>query len=515
MNRQNTFLSTYLQLRFSTLIVILVSLISLFSLIPSSFSAEVKLAQDPNTESNLVGYKVYYKTGSSGEPYDGIGIDQGDSGFNILLDNLATPDNPSVSLTGLQDNEFYYFVVTAVNSIGLESGYSSEVMYESSSTSVTYVITSSSGPNGSITPVVTTTVTQGANQTYSISPDSNYHIKDVQVDNVSVGPVAEYIFSNVMSSHEINATFEADQTIFTHTITASCEANGSISPAGLSDVISGSNILFNIAPNANYHIKDVQVDGVTVGAVSAYTFFNVTSDHMITAYFDINTYIINASSAPNGSISPTGSVPVVHGDSQTFTITPEMGYQIGQLTVDGGIVAPTTSYSFTNVTSGHSISANFIPNTYTITASAGDNGSISPVGPLSLEHGLSQTFTIAAAPGYSIADVLVDGASMGAVTSESGNSIEGASVIGNWAVNGNYLSTSSGSTNTEGEVALVSNPIKVKSGDIFSISISDIIKEGFLFNPINNFGPLTVRQIDFITFNKTPADSERSFIAMI
>ena len=296
-------------------------------------------------------------------------------------------------------------------------------MYESSSTSVTYVITSSSGPNGSITPVVTTTVTQGANQTYSISPDSNYHIKDVQVDNVSVGPVAEYIFSNVMSSHEINATFEADQTIFTHTITASCEANGSISPAGLSDVISGSNILFNIAPNANYHIKDVQVDGVTVGAVSAYTFFNVTSDHMITAYFDINTYIINASSAPNGSISPTGSVPVVHGDSQTFTIIPDVGYQIGQLIVDGGIVAPTTSYSFTSVTSGHSISAKFVPNTYTITASAEEYGSISPVGSLSVEHGSSQTFAISAATGYSIADVLVDGASIGAVTSYSFSNI--------------------------------------------------------------------------------------------
>jgi len=79
------------------------------------------------------------------------------------------------------------------------------------------------------------------------------------------------------------------------------------------------------------------------------------------------------------------------------------------------------------------------------------------------------------------------------ITSDSGNIIEGASVIGNWAVNGNYLNTSSGSTNTEGEVALVSNPIKVKSGDIFSISISDIIKEGFLFNPINNFGSHTVR----------------------
>ena len=279
----------------------------------------------------------------------------------------------------------------------------------------------------------------------------------------------------------------------TYAIISSSGHNGSITPLGSTTVTQGANQTYSISPDSNYHIKDVQVDGVSVGALSAYTFFNVTADHTITASFDTNTYIIAASSAPNGSISPTGSVPVVHGDSQSFTITPDIGYQIGQLIVDGGIVAPTTSYSFTNVSSGHSILANFIPNTYTITASAGDNGSISPVGQLSLEHGLSQTFTIAAAPGYSIADVLVDGASMGAVTSESGNSIEGASVIGNWAVNGNYLSTSSGSTNTEGEVALVSNPIKVKSGDIFSISISDIIKEGFLFNPINNFGPLTVR----------------------
>ena len=73
------------------------------------------------------------------------------------------------------------------------------------------------------------------------------------------------------------------------------------------------------------------------------------------------------------------------------------------------------------------------------------------------------------------------------ITSDSGDIIEGASVIGNWSVNGNYLNTSSGSTNTEGNVTLVSNPIKVKSGDIFSISISDVVKEGFLFNPINNF----------------------------
>ncbi len=39
-----------------------------------SYSAEVTLAWDANTESDLAGYKVYYKTGSAGEPYDGTGI---------------------------------------------------------------------------------------------------------------------------------------------------------------------------------------------------------------------------------------------------------------------------------------------------------------------------------------------------------------------------------------------------------------------------------------------------------
>jgi hypothetical protein len=78
------------------------------------------------------------------------------------------------------------------------------------------------------------------------------------------------------------------------------------------------------------------------------------------------------------------------------------------------------------------------------------------------------------------------------ITTDSGNLIEGVSVIVNWAVNGNYLNTSSGSTNSEGNVTLVSNPIKVKSGDIFSISISEIVKDGFLYNPINNSESITV-----------------------
>ncbi len=54
---------------------------------------------------------------------------------------------------------------------------------------------------------------------------------------------------------------------------------------------------------------------------------------------------------------------------------------------------------------------------YTITASAGANGSISPLGAIAVIEGRDQTFTIAPSPAYLISDVLVDGASVGAVPS--------------------------------------------------------------------------------------------------
>ena len=54
---------------------------------------------------------------------------------------------------------------------------------------------------------------------------------------------------------------------------------------------------------------------------------------------------------------------------------------------------------------------------YTITATAGDGGSITPAGEVSVKEGASQTFAIAAQEGYAIADVLVDGQSVGAVDS--------------------------------------------------------------------------------------------------
>ncbi len=61
--------------------------------------------------------------------------------------------------------------------------------------------------------------------------------------------------------------------------------------------------------------------------------------------------------------------------------------------------------------------ANITPETYTITASAESNGGISPSGLITVNRGDSRTFTITPSSGYSIASVLVDGTSVGTVSS--------------------------------------------------------------------------------------------------
>ena len=131
----------------------------------------------------------------------------------------------------------------------------------------------------------------------------------------------------------------------------------------------GGSQTFNITPNANYYLADVLVDGTSVGAVSSYTFTNVTANHTISASFgQLNLWVHNilAAAGPHGSISPTGSVLVNHGSSLSFTIKPDTNYNIKTVLVDGVSVGPVSSYIFNNVAGDHSIIANFVATTIAI-----------------------------------------------------------------------------------------------------------------------------------------------------
>ena len=202
-----------------------------------------------------------------------------------------------------------------------------------------------------------------------------------------------------------------------YTITASAGANGSISPSGAVSVLPGGTQSFTITPNSCYHVADVLVDGASVGAVSTYTFTSVAANHTIASSFAIDTFIITASAGSGGSIGPSGAVSVNCGASQGFTITPDASHTIADVLVDGTSVGAVTAYTFTAVTAPHTISASFAVSGFIITASAGAGGTISPSGAVSVPSGADQMFTITPGACYHVDDVLVDGSSVGAVTS--------------------------------------------------------------------------------------------------
>ena len=72
--------------------------------------------------------------------------------------------------------------------------------------------------------------------------------------------------------------------------------------------------------------------------------------------------IITATADANGTIDPSGEVAVPKGENQTFKITPNEGYHINDVLVDGKSVGAVTEYKFENVTEAHKIHATFARN---------------------------------------------------------------------------------------------------------------------------------------------------------
>jgi hypothetical protein len=97
----------------------------------------------------------------------------------------------------------------------------------------------------------------------------------------------------------------------------------------------------------------------------------------VTATFTLKTYTITASAGANGSVSPSGTVTINHGASQTFTITPNTGYNIADVKVDGASVGEVSSYTLSNVIGNHTIEASFsaVTLSYTLTITKAGTGS--------------------------------------------------------------------------------------------------------------------------------------------
>jgi chitinase len=217
--------------------------------------------------------------------------------------------------------------------------------------------------------------TASGNYSHSIDVGNvtQYTLTDLQDDVTYYLAATAYDEDENESAYSVELVHTTSNPIIdpTHTITTSVDAHGSISPSGSVTVSHGSNQTFTISADANYHVQDVLVDGVSVGAHTSHTFTDVAQDHTIQASFAINTHTITATAGANGSISPSGSVTVNHGSSTTFTISADATYLIHDVLVDGASVGTDSTYTITNVTRNYAIAASFTAGNQPPIANAG------------------------------------------------------------------------------------------------------------------------------------------------
>ena len=135
---------------------------------------------------------------------------------------------------------------------------------------------------------------------------------------------------------------------------------------------------------------------------NTYTTGAVTSACSVQASFSLDSYSVTATAGEGGGISP-GSATVNHGATTSFTVSPQTGYSIASVTGCNGSLSGNT-YTTGAVTSACSVQASFSLDSYSVTATAGEGGGISP-GSATVNHGATTSFAVTPQSGYSIANV--------------------------------------------------------------------------------------------------------------
>ena len=114
------------------------------------------------------------------------------------------------------------------------------------------------------------------------------------------------------------------------------------------------------------------------------------------------TYKVSASSGSGGNINPASS-SVASGATTSFTVTPNTGYSISGVTGCNGTLAG-NAYTTGPITADCTVTASFILNSYTVSATAGSGGSINPTS-VTVNHGDTTNFTVVVDAGYIVDNI--------------------------------------------------------------------------------------------------------------
>lgn len=275
-----------------------------------------------------------------------------------------------------------------------------------------YVIHAEHNGHGSVTPS-DCEVAAGGSVTLTVSPNDGYMVSSVLVNYSEVElSDGKLVLSDIDGNKVVSVTFEEIE--YTETVTVSVGDNGTVSPSGDVPVAYGDDLTISIVPDEGYRISKVTLDGEDVtSSVTGQELVlrEVKSNHDVTVAFEKITYTVAVSSGGHGSVDPDGDVLVEYGDSLTVKIAPDTGYVLKSVILDGIDVTSSVSglvFVLNDVVSDHSVRVEFEAITYTVTVTAGENGSANPTTSV-VEYGKSLKIVFIPEPGYRTSYLTING----------------------------------------------------------------------------------------------------------
>ncbi len=335
----------------------------LFSLSASNaHSAQVTLTWDASTDSNTAGYKVHY--GNSSRSYQAV--------IDVGMTTTCTISNLPAGTT-------YYFAATDYNASGAESAYSNEVSYATSAT-CTYSISPTSQSPGSSGGTGTVSVTAPSGCSWTAISNASWITVTSNGSVTGNGTVNYSVSANSGTTSRTGTMTIAGKTFTVNQSGSSCSY--SIFPASQTLNASGGTGSVSVAAqngcswNSSSNASWISLTSGASGSANGNVGYSVSANSgtasrtgtmtiagktftVTQSGSSLNNYTITAAAGSNGSISPSGTVAVGYGASQSFTITPARGYQIADVKVDGVSVGRTGTYLFGNVAANHTINASF------------------------------------------------------------------------------------------------------------------------------------------------------------
>ena len=196
-------------------------------------------------------------------------------------------------------------------------------------------------------------------------------------------------------------------------LTVSCNEHGTVTPAG-GTYANGDTVTLTVTADPGYYVKSTELNGTAVSLNSDNEYvFTIESDSTFTAEFaeiPPDSYVVTVNCGEHGTVTP-GTADYESGTEVTLTVTPDSGYRVKSVTLDGKAVTLTNDKYTFKVTANCTFEAEFeaIPaDRYTVTVKCGEHGAVTP-GTADYESGTEVTLTVTPDSGYRVKSVTLDG----------------------------------------------------------------------------------------------------------